>query len=284
MLYNKSISVGDIHDKVDVILPFVDKTLDETKAATVILLGDYPDDWEMTGNDDVAALQKLASWVQDKRERGVEVVTLIGNHDFAYLFDAPCSGTKPAFADQIRPLLVRLDAQIAYAKDDVLYTHAGLTQTWAAQAGINRRVSAEEAASRINDLLMTAEGRSLLNQASSARGGSGVAGPLWADKKDLAEDAMPNLIQVVGHTPVKSATELSVADRDAKIVLCDTFSTTRDGRAIGDGSILVTECTKDGLIFDTSHVCTSQRRAQKLSLINLPEHMSADDLELNYDL
>ena len=51
--------------------------------------------------------------------------------------------------------------------------------------------------------------------------------------------------QVVGHTPRRTCARLRA---DPEVWCCDTFSLFRDGRPIGDGTVLVVDDGKIGVV------------------------------------
>ena len=58
---------------------------------------------------------------------------------------------------------------------------------------------------------------------------------LWARPEEVEALALDN-IQVVGHTPV-----FYISMRPNNLILCDTFSQFKDGRVIGDETLLLLE-------------------------------------------
>lgn len=73
----------------------------------------------------------------------------------------------------------------------------------------------------------------LRNVRVGARGGDSAPSPLWADKSELIADYPAGLIQVVGHTPVTTVTNVD------GLWFCDTMSTLPNGLPIGDSSMLL---------------------------------------------
>ena len=71
-----------------------------------------------------------------------------------------------------------------------------------------------------------------------------MPGPLWADLRDMLDDALPGVPQIVGHSPVERvenyASGWMTAGRDA-LWACDTMSLMSYGSPIGDGSMLLVE-------------------------------------------
>ena len=144
----------------------------------------------------------------------------------------------------IRPLLEdKLHAQLACAVGSHLCTHAGVTRAWAKRylRDLGKR-NAGAIAERLNAMLVDPDCWSALDSCPPSRGGWELPGPLWADLRDLADDPLPGISQLVGHTPVETATAPWVWAADSPhthVWACDTMSLTSTGTPIGDGSMLL---------------------------------------------
>lgn len=68
---------------------------------------------------------------------------------------------------------------------------------------------------------------------------------LKQNTSELAADSLPGVRQVVGHTPRRTCARLRA---DPEVWCCDTFSLFRDGRPIGDGTVLVVDDGKIGVV------------------------------------
>jgi UDP-2,3-diacylglucosamine pyrophosphatase LpxH len=78
-----TLMVGDLHVKHEYILPYVDAAIDRTESDRVVFLGDSCDDWGVTESYMLRALNFFAGWVDEKRDGGVRIDVLLGNHDSA---------------------------------------------------------------------------------------------------------------------------------------------------------------------------------------------------------
>ena len=223
------IALGDLHDKVDII-ENLKRQISQTQPDVIVLLGDYVDDWTTKGLESlrtVEALEELICWCG--MNTNARIVYLCGNHDLQYLTDSYCTGTQRLHAIDIKCALRRLPLRAAYAPNgSVLFTHAGVTRAWLAKHGIDEEADAVKVADAINDEFDFAPLR--LNIAGAARGGTGIASPMWCDSRELLIDAPTHLIQVIGHDPVETVTQ------KGNILFCDTLSTMSDGTPIGDGT------------------------------------------------
>lgn len=96
----------------------------------VIFIGDYFDSFDIKLNEQLNNFLDIMQYKKDAKD--VEVVCLIGNHDHHYfpeIGDTGTSGYQYMGSFQIGPVLDanREHLQIAYAFDDFLFTHAGVS-------------------------------------------------------------------------------------------------------------------------------------------------------------
>lgn len=239
-----TLMVGDLHVKHEYILPYVDAAIDRTESDRVVFLGDSCDDWGVTESYMLRALNFFAGWVDEKRDGGVRIDVLLGNHDFCYLVGRMGPGTKLGIAADIRELLLdRIGVQLATVVDGYLCSHAGLCEAWSNEClGVSEFPTAKIAAEALST--MFSEGLNLADfyRAGPYRGGIGNPSPLWADLGELCEDYAPGFSQIVGHTPIDTVQcRYAGEDNELQLWFCDTFSLYGDGRTIGDGSMLLVE-------------------------------------------
>lgn len=239
--------VGDIHLKATLILPEVDAYLEELPAIDrVVFTDDICDEWDVSDRRFETEVRFFADWVIAKRKEGYAVDAVYGNHDFQYLSRSMGPGTHASMFDLVNELLPSLGFQIAHVVDGLLVTHAGLTRSWTKRY-VGEVNSAEYAALKLNAMLRdwNEKNATALYSAGKGRGGRALPGPLWADRHELVFDAMPGLDQIVGRSPVPAAfCELRVWEEDCprtNLWFCDTFSLTRWGQPIGDGTMLLVE-------------------------------------------
>ena len=242
----KTLVVGDLHLKQTIVLPLLDEAVRRTGASRVVFLGDYVDDWGATGADEVREMRALAEWVAERREGGLSVTCLIGNHDWVYLEGVQEVYTHLEVRAEVEPLMRCLRPRIAAVVGECLVTHAGLTRKWAEANGVplGSLATPESVAEFLDSLLYVPGSRehAALYDCGRGRGGCGLPGPLWADLRELEADAPPGLPQIVGHTPRRTVSLVEpMCDEPTTIVCADTLSTNRDGRPIGDASLLLVD-------------------------------------------
>lgn len=245
----KTLVVGDMHCKEELVLPRVDAAVEALGAGRVVFCGDYVDEWRSNALTMRDALDFFGDWVRTRRAQGLGVDLVLGNHDAQYLLHEPGPGTHTALYDEVAEALLALGVRAAVTVGTSLVTHAGVTRAWANEfLDLSDGASADEVATQLNALLDDGMRMSLrmLAAAGPGRGGYELPGPLWADQGELAFDALPGLDQIVGHTPVESVDLWQVPTEDGLhtscyLVFCDTLSLRRDLAPLGDGSMLLVE-------------------------------------------
>ena len=247
----KTLVVGDMHLKEEPILRRVDAAIERFAIERVVFCGDYMDEWHSTDLMMRSALDVLTPWVASRRSHGLTVDLVLGNHDMCYLLNQNGPGTHLKLHAEVSAVLGKLGARIATVVGNCLVTHAGVTMSWA-----NRHLDARDLASApslacaLNTMLERGDEDDLrtLYSAGPARGGRGLPSPLWADLTELYQDPVPNVFQIVGHTPVESIDVWQVPCEDTartatRLIFCDTFSLTPSFAPIGDGSMLLVDGT-----------------------------------------
>lgn len=244
----KTLTVGDIHLKQDLILPRVEAAMEKYGVERVVFHGDYSDEWRANDIGLMDGLIEFADWVETAREKGITAEVLLGNHDYAYFLRKIAPGTIVGMEDSVFSVLNPLKPKIAVEADGWLLSHAGLTCSWADEY-LGDVVSAKDAAKALN--LMSKgdrEDQLALYEFGAGRGGWGIPGPLWADEAELSRDPIPYFNQIVGHTPVGTCSQLFVLpnplfldSEKPELWACDTFSLTSKFLPIGDGTMLLLE-------------------------------------------
>lgn len=234
----RTLVIGDLHFKQPLILPTVSQAIAEYGARRVVFCGDLCDEWGSTGEEAQAAMTCMREWVEAQRTEGLQVDILLGNHDFAYIARRPGPGTIGYMMHTLREALLALDPAMATMVDDILVTHAGVTKSWAS-SWLPGCTDAASTLCALEGLYANPSSWDALSSVGPERGGwNDAPSPLWADARELAADPMPDVRQIVGHTP--HYTCVPICD-DPAIWCCDTFSTFQDRRPIGDWSMLLVE-------------------------------------------
>lgn len=220
--------IGDGHCKWDAITMRASALLDDSrfKIDRVVLLGDLCDDWGIEPVSMIDSLAVLVDWEHDVSNRGVQVETLIGNHDLPYLLDerdhtaeamrirrrAP--GYQHIAVRSVQRLLedmigLKISTTVETAGSLWLLSHAGFTSAWSGRylpqcidketvdgassiaGGIaGRKAACARSLSTAVNMMYENGNWDALYQIGHARGGwRGVnPSPLWADKSELLDD------------------------------------------------------------------------------------------------
>lgn len=237
--------VGDLHLQGSLILPLIEKAIEEHNVERVIFMGDYVDQWNQGDNSELYLKElTLLTEFREKliKENKIEPVFLIGNHDMPYLISIPeyYSVYDRQTFSEVHDLLLRLQPQIAYEVDeDFVASHAGYVgesireiPDWHFKPWLYGYID---------------ESIKLQKQVGMSRGGLGTYGSvLWADFNDFERGSLKIERQIVGHTPQKTITNVRYANGlndNVNCICVDTFSLNQFYNPIGDGSMLL---YKDG--------------------------------------
>ena len=241
----KVLFVGDIHNHLYM---FDDiKRLDkEHNFDKIIFTGDYVDDWNTTNNESLETLNRI---IELKKCNPNKYTFILGNHELSYL-GYPCSGhryEKDIDVEQVlKENIEYFDLYNIIELDGKEYvsTHAGITNSY-----INGVISKVVPGLKTNDWKQGLEimnkykldSLGLLKYVSCLRGGyNEYSSMVWCDKREHEYFSLQEKYwipyQIVGHTPVKTISNLS--DKDSMMYFIDTHSTYRDGSQYGDKSYL----------------------------------------------
>ncbi len=193
----KIVVLGDTHG-LDTWKKIVSDNPDATK---FIFIGDYVDSFHIPGYQQ---LENFRDILEFKRQNKDLVELLIGNHDFHYMpwADEQYSGYQKEYQFLLKVAMI--DAigvlKAAYKVDNLLFTHAGVTKTW--WNNWFDHPWGDNIDEEINDLFHH-KPRAFRFQGTDYYGESITQGPFWVRSGSLAKDCIPELIHVIGHTPVK---------------------------------------------------------------------------------
>lgn len=221
MKYNKLNIIGDIHGR-----PCWKELVQDD--AINIFIGDYLDSREVA----ISPQDELINFLeilQYKKEHPENVVLLIANHDIKYMFGYE----KPHYYDMFYEFR-ELFHGVAYAFDNYLITHAGVSKEWYERYfGEYKGETAMELATNINQLFFTdRQAFSFgVNQfyVTDRCGEDPHQSPVWIRPKTLKDSNLlknTNIIQIIGHTPVKEIEDWG------KLVLVDCLYTKTDSYII----------------------------------------------------
>lgn len=89
----KTLVIGDMHLKEDLILSRVDQAIKKLDVNRVVFCGDYVDEWHSNRSIMLDAIDDFLTWIDGKRKHGLDVDFVLGNHDMQYLRGIPGPGT-----------------------------------------------------------------------------------------------------------------------------------------------------------------------------------------------
>lgn len=251
----KTLFSGDIHNKSDIITPLIDMYIQQEGIQRVVLLGDLLNDYNTSAKAEIEAFGNLEEWVFAKREEGVEVIVLAGNHDLPYMVDyydkaynyvrdsVGGNATKSSAVYRLRDRVNALVDGICWKftqsdGQEVACSHAGFCSSWVRKLwspseGLDKLVE------RTNNMLLKDGNHSMgkLSTAGRERGGFGCPSPCWAGEHELRAEGIKGITQIVGHSAQNTVVKSKTVNNDV-LWFCDTHSwltnTTR-----GDDSFLM---------------------------------------------
>lgn len=219
----KIIAIGDIHGR-DIWEQIPDVFAEEN---IVVFVGDYFDTRD--GISPEKQLRNFQSIVAFKRNNPERVHLLIGNHDFHYM--AGCGNDRySGFQDQHAPAIhIALESaymegllEICYKHDKILFSHAGVTETWARNWNLD--TTSENIEKSMWGLFeFKPEAFQFNKEDRSMCGEDKRQSPIWVRPESLLEDNLISYSQVVGHTMQKRITYVTGRDNPLKIFGMVTF-------------------------------------------------------------
>ena len=223
----KVLVIGDVHLK-PWIFDEATKLLKRGVADKAVFLGDYVDDWN----------QQYSMWIYQQTLAAAsnfarnfpETVFLYGNHEKAYQWGRLVSGYSVMAAYTVRNGLKELERAVKYPLafvhriDNVIFSHGCLTLNF-----VNRYVP-KRIQENIDETIAIVNGlgeAELWNDESM----------LWCRPNPTTKLYQENeILQVAGHTPTTTIQKYLNG-----LILCDSFSTYRDGSPIGSQEFLVVD-------------------------------------------
>ncbi len=232
----KIVAMGDTHGRPK----WRDIVIQEQQAGAdkFIFIGDYFDarDGGYSANRQIENFKDILAFKQANMN---SVVLLTGNHDYHYILamDEQYSGYQDRYVKEISAVLEPAIAegllQMCYWDGKFLFTHAGLTKTWAEKWVGNTTIS-QPMVDAINDLLINnpAAFKFAWGPNGSHSGDDVTQSPIWVRTGSLLEDMVDNVICVVGHTPVNG---VQITSRIPNLIMIDCLGTTYEYLVIEDG-------------------------------------------------
>lgn len=243
----KMLVIPDIHLK-SWMFDDADKILRDKKADRAVVLGDIVDDFGCDG--DCLSYERTLKRALKFQKDHPNTLWCKGNHDMAYLWSVPCSGTSRYNNVQdaaIKGLCALYDEagrdNVAFVHkiDSVLFSHAGVSRMFVREHRGSAGYDNEDGViKKINDLRrndMWYDDSPIWLRPQACYAGFRIN--MYKPKK---------LLQVVGHSPMKRITQ------EGNMISCDTFSTYRDGTPYGNEEF----CVLDTLTWDWQSVPSSR--------------------------
>ena len=201
--------------------------VDENSYDDIVILGDLVDDWGK--ENDLDAYNETLDRAAEFGKEHDQSLWCYGNHDVSYLWDAMESGYSVQARITAIEGITRLERvleeryRFVHKIDDVLFSHAGLTESFVFQTCGYHMKEIEDILARINRM-----GKQELWRDNS---------PIWARSQvDFYRMFRDDLFyQVVGHTPVEEPLDLG------GVLTLDLFSTYSNGDPYGNQKIYIVD-------------------------------------------
>lgn len=194
------IAIGDIHGR-DIWKDMVKK---DASFDVCVFVGDYFDSFYLDVDTQIKNFKDIIAFKEKSKK---PVVLLMGNHDLHYVLPGErYSGFNALRAADIREVLEdnMSHLQKAYQYDDMIFSHAGVTKTWAKENNIDL----VNVADSINALPLRAFAFNEVG-ATSGYGDDIHQGCMWVRPASLKRDCLDEYVQIVGHTDVGGVTAAS---------------------------------------------------------------------------
>lgn len=225
--------IPDVHLKPK-IFDKAEKILTLGQADFAIQMGDLTDDWGEEFNIGLytRTLQRAIKFQKDFPS----TLWILSNHDYGYWhanMGVRESGHSKFVEGEVLTFLNELERhggkqKIIHIVDDCIFTHAGLTQSWALR---QLQLVGYDSSTKIpdNGTLST-----IVNFASSSELWQENS-PIWARPQIDDYVMYPAKLQIVGHTPVKTPEEKH------GVLSTDTHSTYSNGAPFGDDKFVIVD-------------------------------------------
>lgn len=229
---SKVLCIGDVHLK-PVIFDKAEKILESGQADFAVQMGDLVDDWGKEFNFQLYT-RTLGRAIMF-HNKFPNTLWCLGNHDYGYFnphMGVRESGHSRLAEEIVGKMLKEMEddgarQQVAHIVDNVIFTHAGLTADW-----VNMRI--KKLGYKTNK--PTKEGVLFAINHASPEELWQEDSPIWARPQiDDYEMWQPTMLQVVGHTPVRTP------NQEGNVLSTDTHSTYRNGAPYGDRKFVIVD-------------------------------------------
>ena len=218
MTSEKTLILGDIHGRT-----CWKNIIEKESPDKVIFLGDY-----VSTHDKISAEQQVENFLDicTYKVNNPNTILLQGNHDeqFCGYYWAEMSGWdshlyKLLSNEHFKEMLLEF-SQLAYFDDNVLYSHAGISEYWLKE--IAHLDKPEEVCNlKPSEIL----GYNYNTGYGGGYGNSISQSPIWIRPQALIQSLPDGYIQVVGHTPVSNIQNVKNLIETCKsdLYLCDNL-------------------------------------------------------------
>jgi predicted phosphodiesterase len=175
----------------------------------VVFIGDYFDSFDIGPAEQMFNFKEIIEF--KKQAKDIEVILLVGNHDFHYYPGGETySGYKAGSAPAIRQLLEenKDHLQMCYQLDNILCSHAGIGHNWLVeQEKYDRETDPGTIADYVN-AIWNHQPNHFMFYGWDPYGDSKTQTPIWIRPMSLMAGnketfLKKDYIQIVGHTGVK---------------------------------------------------------------------------------
>ena len=223
----KTVFIGDIHGRT-IWKKIVE---DNPDAGRFVFIGDYFDSYNIPGLDQMRNFEDI---IEFKKTTDKEVILLIGNHDHHYfpgVGDTSTSGFQRKMYQSISHLVYenKSHLQMAYSFEDVLCTHAGVSEVFMDEVFGKYQWNISKIADSLNELFLY-KPKAFSFNGFDPYGNDTCQTPIWIRPMSLlkaSKEIRKIYKQIVGHTKVTSLDIRSLEKwTGGKYFLIDTFDTT----------------------------------------------------------
>jgi predicted phosphodiesterase len=235
----KTVVLGDTHGR-----SFWKLIVHQEKPDRIIFIGDYFDSYNIPGIDQIHNFKEIIQYKLDNPQ--IEVVLLIGNHDYHYFPEIGENGTS-GYQYHLAPSISQVvnenreHLQIAYNFGEFLFTHAGVSLEFMDDAFGPNNWSVENIAVDLNELFRY-KPRKFEFAGFDPYGDNTYQTPIWIRPRSLMavnrEILRDKVIQVVGHT---SMTKIDIEGKatGGRYYFIDTLGTSGEYLIIENNNVTV---------------------------------------------
>ena len=239
----KTIVLGDTHGRSNWKLAIhQEEPLDR-----LIFVGDYFDSFHFSGVEQIDNFKQIIQYKENNPQ--VEVVLLIGNHDYHYFPEIGYNGTS-GYQSTIAPSITQVieenrnHLQMAYQMGEFLFTHAGVSPVFMDEVFGSNGWQTYNVEEDLNELFRY-KPKAFEFNGFDAYGDNTTQTPIWIRPRSLMsankkhdKGLKKEYIQIVGHTGMKRI-DLKGSDQftGGRYYFIDTMETSGDYLIIEDNKL-----------------------------------------------